>query len=61
MNLETICNGILGGLSCGIYHAVISQRQMEKHNKKIIEMQEKYLKEKINQTEKKKYLDNINE
>ena len=40
--LRTIFDGMLGGLTFGIYHHVVSMRQIENNNKKIIDEMNKY-------------------
>jgi hypothetical protein len=44
--LMTIFNGALGALTFGIYHHIISMRQIEEHNKKIMS-EIKYFKKSI--------------
>jgi hypothetical protein len=44
-NIQTIIDGALGGLTFGIYHGIVTQRQLEEFNKKIeLERKEFYKK-----------------
>lgn len=36
--LRTIFDGMLGGLTFGIYHHIVSMRQIENNNKKIMDI-----------------------
>lgn len=40
--LKTIFQGALGALTFGIYHHIISMRQIEENNKKIMDRIKKY-------------------
>lgn len=40
--LKTIFQGALGALTFGIYHHIISMRQIEENNKKIMDRMKKY-------------------
>ena len=46
-NIQTVIDGALGGLTFGIYSAVITQRQLEEFNKKM-DLERKILYEKYN-------------
>ena len=46
-NIQTVIDGCLGGLTFGIYHSIVTQRQLEDFNKKI-ELERKILYEKHN-------------
>jgi hypothetical protein len=40
--LKTIFEGMLGGLTFGIYHHVVSMRQIENNNKRVIDRMNEY-------------------
>ena len=46
-NIQTIIDGALGGLTFGIYHGIVTQRQLEEFNKKM-ELERKEFREKYN-------------
>jgi hypothetical protein len=43
--MHWIIDGALGGLTFGIWHAVISQRMINEHNAKMEALSKQYLKE----------------
>lgn len=44
-NIQTVIDGTLGGLTFGIYHGIVTQRQLEEFNKKMdLERKEFYKK-----------------
>ncbi len=46
-NIQTIIDGALGSLTFGIYHSIVTQRQLEEFNKKM-DLERKILYEKHN-------------
>jgi hypothetical protein len=46
-NIQTIIDGALGGLTFGIYHSIVTQRQLEEFNKKM-DLERKVFREKHN-------------